>query len=64
MKALVDETKCNSTGECVKVAPEIFRFHEGSKKAFVKVADIPPEHREKCLKAERLCPTKAIKVWE
>jgi ferredoxin len=42
------------------ISPEVFRFHEGSKKAYVTRSDIPKNLEEKCLEAAKKCPNKAI----
>jgi ferredoxin len=60
MRATVDPNKCDVAGICVKVCPEVFRFHEGSKKAYVIRKDIPKDLEQKCLEAAKKCPTKAI----
>lgn len=60
MKVEVDQMKCDTTGLCVKTCPEVFRFQEGSKKATVILDPIPVAYWEKCLKAARECPKKAV----
>jgi ferredoxin len=60
MRATVDPNKCDVAGICVKVCPEVFRFHEGSKKAYVIRKEIPKDLEQKCLEAAKKCPTKAI----
>jgi ferredoxin len=42
------------------ISPEVFRFHEGTKKAYVTRSDIPKNLEEKCLEAAKKCPNKAI----
>ena len=41
MKATVDPNRCDIAGICVVICPEVFRFHEGSKKAYVTRSEIP-----------------------
>ena len=60
MRATVDPNKCDIAGICVKICPEVFRFHEGSKKAYVTRKEIPKDLEQKCLEAAKKCPTKAI----
>ena len=62
MKAAVIQKQCGSVGICVKIAPEVFRFQEGSKKAMVVMDDIPPQYQEQCRKAASKCPNKAIVI--
>ncbi|MGB7030610.1 MAG: ferredoxin [Syntrophobacteria bacterium] len=47
-------------GICVVICPEVFRFHEGSKKAYVTRKEIPKNLEQKCLEAAKKCPNKAI----
>jgi len=60
MRATVDPNKCDIAGICVMICPEVFRFHEGSKKAYVTRKDIPKNLEQKCLEAAKKCPHKAI----
>ena len=64
MKVEVDQVKCGTIGVCVKTCPEIFRFQEGSKKAIAISYDVPPELVEKCIRAAKGCPNKAIIIRE
>ena len=60
MRAPVDPNRCDNAGICVVICPEVFRFHEGSKKAYVTRSEIPKNLEEKCLEAAQKCPNKAI----
>ena len=60
MKATVDPNRCDIAGICVVICPEVFRFHEGSKKAYVTRSEIPKNLEQKCLEAAKKCPNKAI----
>lgn len=62
MRADVDLAKCRTTGGCVKVCPDVFRFLEGSKKATVTRNPIPPELEDRVCEAAWLCPAKAITI--
>ncbi|MBW1981366.1 MAG: ferredoxin [Deltaproteobacteria bacterium] len=64
MRAMVDPRRCDVAGICVKVCPEIFRFHEGSKKAYVIKSEIPRNLEQKCLEAANKCPNKAIIIMQ
>jgi ferredoxin len=60
MKVRVDQQKCLTVGVCVQVCPEVFRFHEGSKKAYAMMNEVPPAQEEAVLRAAKECPEKAI----
>ena len=60
MRATVDPNRCDIAGICVKICPEVFRFHEGSKKAYVTRKEIPKNLEQKCLEAAKKCPNKAV----
>jgi ferredoxin len=62
MKAEVDQVKCGTIGVCVKICPQVFRFHPGDKKAYVRMEKIPAEFQDKCIEAALKCPNKAITV--
>jgi ferredoxin len=64
MKIYVDPSKCRSRGECVRICPDVFRFHEGSKKAYASLDPVPPELFGACLNAAKACPEKAIVLSE
>jgi len=63
MKVEVDEVKCGTIGFCVKICPEIFRFHPGSKKAYAMMTEVPSHLQAKCSEAARRCPNNAIVIW-
>ena len=62
MRATVDPIKYDIAGVCVQICPEVFRFHEGSKKAYVTRSKIPKNLEERCQKAADKCPNKAIVI--
>ena len=62
MKLEVDQTKCTTSGICVRELPEVFHFKEGSKKASVRNEDIQLCMYEKCLEVAAHCPNKAIVI--
>jgi len=62
LRVVVDEAKCKTVGECVRIAPEIFTFTTGSKKATVKMALIPPGLFDKVQEAVEQCPYNAIVI--
>jgi ferredoxin len=64
MRVTVDPSRCDIAGICVQICPEVFRFHEGSKKAYVFRKEIPKQLEQKCLDAAKKCPNKAIIVMQ
>ncbi len=62
MKVEVDQLKCGTAGICVQICPQVFRFHEGSKKAYAPVAEVPALYQEECLEAAKKCPKEAIVI--
>lgn len=64
MKVVVDGMKCETAGICVKECPEVFRFHEGSKRAVAVKEEIPLSLQTKCREVAKLCPAKAIRILE
>ena len=64
MKVVVDESKCETAGICVKECPEVFRFREGSKRAVAIEEGIPPSLQTECRRVAELCPAKAIRILE
>ncbi len=62
MRVWVDENKCDIIGICVKELPEVFRFHEGSKKAYARQNEVPPALEQRVLEVAGMCPNQAIMV--
>ena len=60
MKVRVDQQKCLTVGVCVQICPEVFRFHEGSKKAYALMEEVPAGLEAKVKRAARECPEEAI----
>ena len=64
MNVSVDQTKCETVGECVKICPEVFTFEAGSKKAKVITPRVPTRLQGKCREAAAACPVSAISITE
>jgi ferredoxin len=62
MRVTVDLDTCETYGECVFAAPEVFALDDGDEK--VRVLDGEPDERqlEVVLNAARACPVAAITV--
>ncbi len=61
MKVTVDTSKCDGTGQCVEVAPKVFKLNE----RFISVVVDPKgDTDQKILFAAKVCPTKAIILEE
>lgn len=57
-----DPGLCQGHGNCMAEAPEIFRFEEGDRTARVLIEDIPVALVEQAKRAERYCPTRAVRI--
>jgi ferredoxin len=64
MRVYVDPKRCHTIGACVQICPEIFRFHEGSKKAYAIINEVPPHLEDKCCEAAKACPQEAVIINE
>ena len=64
MQVKVDHNKCETAGRCVQACPEVFRFHEGSKKAYVFVDEIPASLEKQVRLAADKCPNMAIEITD
>ena len=60
MKVLVDMNLCQSHGECVAVAPDVFEL--GDDDVLVWKEDVPEERRAAVEEAVNACPMMAIRV--
>ena len=63
MLVRVLEDKCDTTGVCVKICPEIFHLKKGNKKSEVIMDRVPQHLVNSCLKAVDSCPNSAIAVF-
>jgi ferredoxin len=63
VKAAVDREKCIGAGNCVEVAPGVFRLDE-EKKAVVFDAALADADRDTLVEAADVCPTLAITLWD
>lgn len=64
MKVVVDQLRCQTNGQCVKLCPQLFRFQAGSKKSMALKEEVPLELEEQCRVAARACPREAIIISE
>jgi ferredoxin len=55
----VDHSVCMGNGQCVFLAPEVFRHNENLQSEIIDPAGAP---EEQVLKAARACPTGAITI--
>ena len=60
MKVHVDMNLCQSHGECVIAAPDVFEL--GDDDVLVWKEDVPEERREAVEEAENACPMAAIRI--
>jgi ferredoxin len=59
MKIKVDEALCEFHGQCVFLAPELFRIEDDK---LIYEANADPSHRAKAEKAMKACPQLAISI--
>ena len=62
MKVNVDMNLCQSHGECVTVAPDVFRL--GDDDVLVWQEDVSEDRREAIEEAVNVCPMMAISIDE
>lgn len=63
----IDKNMCISTGNCIKLAPDVFRFDEEKIVAFTngpEEADLSGEDRLRIVDSCRLCPVDALIVTD
>ncbi|MEV5703661.1 ferredoxin [Actinoallomurus sp. NPDC052274] len=60
MKVVVDMNKCQDHGQCVFAAPEVFRFDDDGRLAYV--SDPDDTLREEVEEAADVCPLQAIRI--
>jgi ferredoxin len=60
MKVIVDMNLCQSHGECVLVAPDVFEL--GDDDVLVWKEDVPEERRAEMVQALNVCPMMAISI--
>jgi ferredoxin len=61
MRVKVDADKCQGTGYCTMVSPEVFELGEDGL-ATVLQSEVDESQRELMLEAQNTCPTQAITV--
>jgi ferredoxin len=61
MRVKVDGEKCQGTGYCTMVSPEVFELGEDGL-ATVLPSEVDESQRELMLEAQNTCPTQAITV--
>lgn len=59
MKVLIDTSRCEANGVCVRAAPELFRLDEQDQ-LHLLAGEVPPELRPQAEKAVRGCPRQAL----
>jgi ferredoxin len=61
MRVKVDSDKCQGTGYCTMVSPEVFELGDDGL-ATVLQSEVDESQRELMLEAQNTCPTQAITV--
>lgn len=62
MRVLVDMNRCQSYGQCVFAAPEVFRFRGTESLEYDHVPDAPSDRDVR--RAALACPAGAIRIEE
>ena len=62
MQVIVDQTRCETAGICVKQCPAVFAFEPGSKKARAVEGEIPKDCEAAVLQIALACPAGAIRI--
>ena len=62
LKIHVDQRKCVGSGQCVRVAPEVFDQRESDGIVTLLNANPPPGLELHARNAARICPAQAIRV--
>ena len=62
IRIVIDPDKCIGAGHCVRAAPEIFDQREEDGIVVLLMEEAPHHLAEKLKKAERLCPSQAIRI--
>ncbi|KNE84220.1 MULTISPECIES: ferredoxin [Streptomyces] len=60
MKVVVDMNKCQDHGQCVFAAPDVFRFDDAGRLAYVP--DPGDALRDEVEEAADVCPLQAIRI--
>ncbi|MEX0744330.1 MAG: ferredoxin [Phycisphaeraceae bacterium] len=59
----IDRTRCIGSGNCVKLAPELFDLDDSGLATFASPADAaPPVDRTRAIEACAVCPVQALIV--
>ena len=64
---VIEKDTCISTGNCIKLAPDVFEFDEKKIVAFTdgpEEADLTEADRDRIIEACNLCPVDALKVFD
>ena len=62
IRIFADPGKCVGAGHCVRAAPQVFDQHEDDGIVVLLIDEAPDHLAEKLKKAERLCPSQAIRI--
>ena len=62
IRIFIEQDKCVGAGHCVRAAPEIFDQHEDDGIVVLLLEEAPDHLGDELKKAERLCPSQAIRI--
>jgi ferredoxin len=61
MRIVIDTSRCEANGVCVRVAPELFRLDEQDR-LHLLAGEVAPELRPQAEQAVRGCPRQALSL--
>ena len=62
IKVHVDPDKCVGAGHCVRAAPDVFDQRDDDGIVVLRMEEAPEHLVQNLKKAERLCPSQAIRI--
>jgi ferredoxin len=64
MRLEIDASRCEGTGFCAQLAPDVFRLDADPPVRLMSSAELSDGQVEICCEAAELCPTRAIRLLE
>ena len=62
IKVHIDPDRCVGAGHCVRAAPDVFDQREDDGIVVLLMTEAPEHRVQNLKKAERLCPSQAIRI--
>ncbi|HEX4258673.1 MAG TPA: ferredoxin [Streptosporangiaceae bacterium] len=64
MRVIVDRDKCCGYGECVAIAPDLFRIGDDNRAHLIPQSELSVRDAELVREASYSCPVEAIEISE